>query len=205
MNCICATFPFSMVMFESSFWSISRFSTSSSHPVQTIFTVIKGVVQNVSAPESTIEASSTAPLASPQVATQTPVTVKPALPTVKITATPQTIQLIGTSTIKWEAQNATSCTLNGSPVLLSTTGVETADIQRAPKTYSIKCTGSGGSASASVTVNVEFPQGYIDPSDVVGGGSNPKGEYCVFLKGEPSTQMHCFPEGDPRISGVVGG
>ncbi len=101
-------------------------------------------------------------------------TVAPAVtptPKVKVTASPENVEYNGTSVISWVATDALSCTLGSSPVLLAVTGshsVEPTDpgddwTKTNKKTYSITCTGTGGSVSEDVTVTVQSwvpPAGY---------------------------------------------
>ncbi len=93
----------------------------------------------------------------------------PPLPKVKVTASPSTITYDGTTTISWTATDALSCTLDSSPVLLSVTGSQSvtptdpkADWSKSnERTYTIACTGTGGSASGKATVTV---QAWVPPA-----------------------------------------
>ena len=88
-------------------------------------------------------------------------------PTVAIAADPLTVLLTNTSTITWSSTNATSCTASGSwsgskaisgseAVTISTTG---------NNTYTLSCSGAGGSGNASVTV-----EGYRNTDGIVVDG-----------------------------------
>lgn len=92
-------------------------------------------------------------------------------PEVKVIATPSSIAYNGESTISWIATNALSCTLGSSPVLLAASGSQSvsptdpqADWSKVnEKTYTVSCTGTGGSASGEATVSVQSwvpPTGY---------------------------------------------
>ena len=88
-------------------------------------------------------------------------------PIVAIAANPLTVLLTNTSTITWSSTNATSCTASGSwsgskaisgseAVTISTTG---------NNTYTLSCSGAGGSGNASVTV-----EGYRNTDGIVVDG-----------------------------------
>lgn len=96
----------------------------------------------------------------------TPVATPPiviSLPKVKVTASPSSIAYDGTSTISWVATDAMSCTLNSSPVLLATKGNQvetptdpTADWTKVNETtYTVACTGAGGSISGEATITIQ--------------------------------------------------
>ncbi len=75
-------------------------------------------------------------------------------PTASLTASPATIDVGGTTTLGWTSTNATSCT----GTHFSTGGAASGSVQLSPpvsRTYSVACTGAGGTAndSAGVTVN----------------------------------------------------
>jgi len=86
-------------------------------------------------------------------------------PVVTITASPASVASGGSSTLTWSSTNATSCTasggwsgskaINGSQVLTGLTGTAT---------YTLVCTGAGGSATRSVTVTVTNGVDTIPPS-----------------------------------------
>ena len=73
-------------------------------------------------------------------------------PNVSLTATPTSFAYNGTSLITWVSTNATSCTkswgANG------TGGTYTTPALTTNTTYAISCTGSGGTATGSVSVGV---------------------------------------------------
>ncbi|MFA6095306.1 MAG: DUF4215 domain-containing protein [Candidatus Paceibacterota bacterium] len=87
-------------------------------------------------------------------------TSSPNSPAVSLTASPATIDYGGASTLSWASTDASSCTASGSwngdqP----TSGSIQVGPLYSPQTYSISCTGAGGAANASVTVNVNPAQG----------------------------------------------
>ncbi len=93
----------------------------------------------------------------------TTVTVNYPVPTISISANPSTILAEGNSTLTWSSTNATSCTASGSwSGFRETSGTETiyaaiatqAEAPAAIRTYTLTCTGQGGTNSKSATVTV---------------------------------------------------
>jgi hypothetical protein len=86
------------------------------------------------------------------------------VPTAALTANPAVIVSGGTSTLTWSSSNATACTASGGWTgSLASTGIKVTSSQTATVTYSLICTGAGGtSAVASVTVAVA--SGSLSPS-----------------------------------------
>lgn len=86
------------------------------------------------------------------------VSVRPTapVPTVSISATPQTLTLGASSTLTWGSSNATTCTASGawtgSRPTSGSTSVTPATTGNAA--YTLTCTGVGGSGNATVTVTV---------------------------------------------------
>lgn len=75
-------------------------------------------------------------------------------PVVTLIASPSNINLGQSSSLTWTSTNATSCTASGSwQGTKTTSGVEAVSPQ-GNATYTIDCTGNGGTTSQSVTVNV---------------------------------------------------
>lgn len=86
-------------------------------------------------------------------------------PVVSLTATPTSIQAGQAATLNWSSQNATTCTASGGwsgtePISGS---ASTGNLSQTT-TYTITCTGDGGSANSSTTVTVQ-------PVVVGGGGT----------------------------------
>jgi hypothetical protein len=102
------------------------------------------------------------------VATSSPVTVTvnnsgqpppPPAPTVTLTADPLTVVEGESSTLSWISTSATSCTGSWTTEILGTEGSDTVNPTETT-TYTITCTGEGGTADDSVTVTVEpLPSG----------------------------------------------
>lgn len=86
------------------------------------------------------------------------VTVVPP-PTLTFTAKPARIALHGTSTLTWQSQNATSCQWSSYSDTTTTSGsVKTGPYDSyGSTTYTMTCTGVGGSVTKSVTVTVVPP------------------------------------------------
>ena len=78
------------------------------------------------------------------------------MPTVTITASPQTIASGASSTLTWSSTNATSCTASGSwsGDRAPSGGSESTGVLTASANYTLTCTGDGGSENASATVTV---------------------------------------------------
>ncbi|HEU0085408.1 MAG TPA: peptidoglycan-binding protein [Candidatus Paceibacterota bacterium] len=96
-------------------------------------------------------------------------------PNVTIVAGQTTVPYNGSTTIRWNSQNATSCTMNGGVTGWTspkpTSGVFNTGPMRASTTFHISCTGNGMTATGSVRVNVTNPTG-VGP--VISGVSGPQ-------------------------------
>ena len=86
----------------------------------------------------------------------------PPAPTVSLAANPSSVASGGSSTLTWSSTNATSCSASSNPVssawsgskaLSDNTGQSTGALTTT-STFSLACTGTGGSASGSATVAV---------------------------------------------------
>jgi len=79
----------------------------------------------------------------------------PPLPTASLTASPTSIASGASSTLTWSSNNASSCVASGAwSGSKAIAGSQSTGALTASKTYSLSCTGSGGSAGASTTVTV---------------------------------------------------
>jgi len=78
-------------------------------------------------------------------------------PRLVVTVDPENIKYRGTTTVSWTAKDATSCTLDSSPVLLSPTGSQTTGSLGQSTTYKLTCTGKDWTDSESATVTVQPP------------------------------------------------
>ena len=95
----------------------------------------------------------------------TPTTPSTPAPTVNLSADPTSVLLESTSTLTWSSSNATSCSASWT-AQTGTSGSETVTITTAgSNSFSISCTGDGGSRSASTTV-----EGYRNTDGVVVDG-----------------------------------
>ncbi len=74
-------------------------------------------------------------------------------PTVSISANPSTVSYGGSSTIIWSASNASSCSVTPTG-WGGTTGSQSSGALYSTTVYTVNCSGPGGSASNSATVNV---------------------------------------------------
>ncbi|MDA8541957.1 Ig-like domain-containing protein [Gammaproteobacteria bacterium] len=95
-------------------------------------------------------------------------------PAVNLSAEPTSVLLESTSTLTWTSTNATSCSASWTSQT-GTSGSEAVTITTAGNnSFSISCTGDGGSRSASVTV-----EGYRETDGVVVDGYISGAEVCI--------------------------
>jgi hypothetical protein len=87
------------------------------------------------------------------------------VPTVGLTATPDTINPGHSSTLTWSSTHATSCTFTDESSPRGTSGTRVVS-PNTTATYGITCTGSGGSATAYADVTVIQPAAYITAAPV---------------------------------------
>ena len=82
-------------------------------------------------------------------------------PTVSLIATPSVVSSGESSVLTWTSANANSCTgtnFSTGGALNNATGSSTRPLS-STQTYSISCTGAGGTSNSSATVNVSEPSG----------------------------------------------
>jgi hypothetical protein len=104
----------------------------------------------------------------------TPTTPTTPAPTVNLSAEPTSVLLESTSTLTWSSSNATSCSASWTSQT-STSGSEAITISTAGNnSFSISCTGDGGTRSASVAV-----EGYRETDGVVVDGYISGAEVCI--------------------------
>jgi hypothetical protein len=104
----------------------------------------------------------------------TPSTPTTPAPTVNLSAEPTSVLLETTSTLTWSSSNATSCSASWTSQT-GTSGSEAEIITAVgSNSFSISCTGAGGSRSASVTV-----EGYRETDGVVVDGYISGAEVCI--------------------------
>jgi len=95
----------------------------------------------------------------------------PSPPTASISADSTSIPYNTATTIRWSSTNATSCTVSP-PGWTGTSGARGTGNLTSSQTYTVNCTGPGGSVTESVTVNVGAPPpGNFSLSLSGGGGS----------------------------------
>ena len=93
-------------------------------------------------------------------ATATLTATAPPVPTVTITVAPTTITVGDTASLTWSSTNSTSCTASGAwsgTQAVSGTAAES-PLTAGSVVYTLACTGTGGSATASATLTVNTPQ-----------------------------------------------
>jgi len=102
------------------------------------------------------------------------VSVVPA-PTVTLVANPTSVASGGVSTLSWSSSNATSCTATGGwSGTKATSGTQSTGAITMPSSYSLTCTGTGGTSVAStVLVNI-IPTATLAaaPSVIASGGTS---------------------------------
>jgi hypothetical protein len=94
------------------------------------------------------------------------VTVDPApLPTVTLTANPTSVAMNGSSMLTWSSSNATSCSASGAwSGSKALTGSQSVGPLTQDSTFTLSCTGAGGTTSRPVTVAVVAADGTADLS-----------------------------------------
>ena len=112
----------------------------------------------------------------------------PSVPTVTLSASSGTVNLGESTTLTWSSTNATSCTASSNPSESDWSGQKTTSgsQQVAPvlgtTTYSLQCSGIGGSVSESAPVTANFASLTIAfaslPQGTVGRRYNPKWYFC---------------------------
>jgi hypothetical protein len=94
----------------------------------------------------------------------------PPAPTITLTATPASVTSGQTASLIWSVTDATGCTASGGWTgARSTSGTETSTAITAATTYTLTCSGLGGSSNKSVMVSITAPGG--GGSSGGGGGS----------------------------------
>ncbi len=82
-------------------------------------------------------------------------------PTVNLTASPTSVALNGSSTLSWTTTNASSCTASGGiagwPGTKSTSGSQSVSPIGAATTFTLACTGTGGTTSRNVSIAIVSP------------------------------------------------
>ncbi len=92
--------------------------------------------------------STPAPIPAPQPA---PAPISVAAPAVSISLSPTTFISGQTVTLNWSAQNANTCTLNNTQV--QTSGSQSVQIGSGLTSYTISCTGQGGTSVQTISTN----------------------------------------------------
>jgi len=107
------------------------------------------------------------------------ISVVPAVPMVSFNATPSTIVKGSSAVLSWTSTNTSSCVASGSWTgVKPLAGKQTTGSLQASGTYTLKCTGTGGSATQSTTVTVDPSSGAptvslsVGPSAVKSGGKS---------------------------------
>jgi trimeric autotransporter adhesin len=104
------------------------------------------------------------------------VSVKSAAPSVSITATPSTVASGASSALRWSTANATSCVASGAwSGGKATNGTQSTGVLSADATYTLTCSGPGGSAAQSATISIKAAAPTVTlsvgPSAITSGSS----------------------------------
>jgi hypothetical protein len=119
-----------------------------------------------------------------------------AAPVVSLQASPTTVTSGGTATLTWSSENATVCTASGAWTgNENVSGSETTGPLTTSSTYTLTCSGAGGSTvqSATVTVTAAANNGtatlsWTPPTEDTDGGTlTPLSGYTVFYGTSPSS------------------
>ncbi len=126
----------------------------------------------------------------------------PSAPTVTISASPTSITSGQSSTLTWSSTDATSCTAsNGWSGSQSTSGTQSVS-PTADTTYTLTCTGTGGSANQSTTITVTA----AGPAPgVLGIGSHIQLKNSFGLRNPPSDTTIVGTQPSGATGTVVGG
>jgi len=101
----------------------------------------------------------------------------PPVPTISLTANPTSVASGGTTTLTWSTTGASACTASGGWTgSKATSGTAASGALSATTSFGLTCTGPGGSAERTVTVNVIPPTPTLtlaaSPASVTQGGSS---------------------------------
>ena len=104
------------------------------------------------------------------------VTVTPPLPSVTLKVNPSTLASGHAATLTWNSANTTACTASGAwSGARAINGTASTGALNANATYTLTCSGPGGSAAQSATVTLSAPPPTVslaaNPSTVAGGKS----------------------------------
>ena len=139
--------------------------------------------------------------------------IPPPAPTLTLTASPTSVTTGAASTLTWSSTNATSCTASGGWTgAKPTSGSQSTGALSATSTYTLDCTGDGGTVSKSVTVTVTAPPAptltlTANPLSVTAGGtttltwSSTNATSCTARDGWSGTK----PTGGTEVSGALSG
>lgn len=105
------------------------------------------------------------------------VSVTAPAPTISLGASPSTVASGSGSTLTWSSTNATSCTGSGAwSGSKAISGSQSTGALTADESYTLTCSGAGGSAAQSATVSVTKPAPTVSlaasPSTIAGGSSS---------------------------------
>jgi chitodextrinase len=122
------------------------------------------------------------------------VTTLAPVPTVTISTNPTSVTSGGSTALTWSSTNASSCTASGAwSGTKATSGNQTFTNLTANQTYTLQCTGTGGSATQSATVTVTAPVDTTPPTVTITGpvSSLPSGTTQATLTATTNENATC--------------
>jgi len=124
-------------------------------------------------------------------------------PVVNLSASPMSIAYNGSHNLTWSTSNADSCIASGSwSGIKAVSGTSTRNNQKVDKTYTLTCTGAGGTSSDTVSVTVAAPPPTLSfsasPATVNQNGS-------TTLSWDSSGTTDCAASGDWSGNRAVSG
>jgi hypothetical protein len=124
------------------------------------------------------------------------------VPTVSLTATPNSLNAGSTSTLTWSSTNATSCTAGGSwSGTRATSGSAQTSALTAASTFTLTCSGAGGSSSQSTSVTVTAASGAVTGLNFPSNGDSPSNAFVAFQFYNP--HQNGLPMWGPDNGGVT--
>ncbi|MBI4276752.1 hypothetical protein HY629_02845, partial [Candidatus Uhrbacteria bacterium] len=127
-------------------------------------------------------------------------------PTVTLTANPTTVNTGGNTTLTWTVSNATSCTASGgwSGSKSVSGGSEVKSSLVSNQTYTLACTGPGGTVTKSATVQVQVNPCTLCQAYQCEKSNNRNTGYSLLLRCDASTAYQCTYPTPQKISGQCG-
>jgi hypothetical protein len=122
--------------------------------------------------------------AGPEWSTETPFAAgPPPVPTITLSANPTSVNSGASSSLSWSSTNAGACTASGAwSGTRNISGSESTGSLSATSSYTLTCTGSGGSTYRTVTVTVNAPPPPPSSTPAAGGDNGGGGGGCTLQR-----------------------